>query len=325
MRYRKLGSSTLEVSVLGLGCSNFGRSVDEEGTGSVVAAALECGVTYFDTADCYGKHFSSRRDAGDEGTSETLLGRTLRAQGVDRSQVVIGTKFGAPRHDMGFGPEAGAKGSRAYIRRAVESSLRRLQTDYIDLYQIHFPDPETPIAETLAALSELRDEGKVRHFGNSNFSADQIRDAQRASAGAGSEGFVSAQYPWSLVDRGGEPDQIGVAHAEGLSVIAYFPLAQGLLTGKIRQGEDPPTGTRIAKARHLIDPSRVRTMEALRTWADAHDRSLLEVALGWLAAQPACAMVIPGASSAAQLRANAEAIGYEPTEQEQREIEDLAR
>jgi aryl-alcohol dehydrogenase-like predicted oxidoreductase len=233
MHYRSLGDSGLMVSVAGLGCNNFGRRVDLAGTRAVVDAAMDAGITMLDTADTY----------GDGGASEELLGEVLAGR---REQVVLATKFGHQGYDMGYGPAAGAKGGRAYIRRAIEASLRRLRTDYIDLYQLHTPDPVTPVAETLAALTELVTEGKVRYLGNSNFTGWQIADAAHVARAAGTAPFVSAQNHWSLLEREVEAEVLPAARHFGLGVLPYFPLANGLLTGKVRRGQAPPAGSRLA-------------------------------------------------------------------------------
>src|SRR5215471_14472484 len=221
MRYRALGNSGLAVSVVGLGCNNFGGRLDLAGTRAVVDAAIDCGITLLDTADTY----------GGGGRSEEFIGEVLAGR---RDKVVLATKFGHQSSDMGYGPAAGAKGGRGYIRRAVEQSLRRLRTDYIDLYQIHTPDPSTPIAETLDALDELVAEGKVRYLGHSNFAGWQIADAAHLAAIHGRTPFVSAQNHWSLLERDAEAEVVPAARHFGLGVLPYFPLANGLLTGKIR-------------------------------------------------------------------------------------------
>src|SRR5262250_849502 len=233
MRYRPLGDSGLMVSVTGLGCNNFGRRLDLDATRAVVNAALEAGITLLDTSDSY----------GNGGGSEELLGEVLARR---RDEVVLATKFGHQDFDMGYGPAAGAKGGRGYIRRAVERSLRRLRTDYLDLYQIHTPDPKTPVPETLAALGELVAEGKVRYLGNSNFSGWQIAEAACVAERGGDVPFVSAQNHWSLLERAAEAEVVPAARRFGLGVLPYFPLANGLLTGKIRRGQPPRDGTRLA-------------------------------------------------------------------------------
>ena len=235
MRYRPLGQSGLLVSVVGLGCNNFGSRLDVDGARAVVDAAIDAGITLFDTSDTY----------GGGGGSERALGEIL---GSRRDQVVLATKFGGVA-DMGYGPAAGAKGGRAYIRRAVTESLRRLRTDYIDLYQLHVPDPVTPVEETLAALHELVAEGKVRYIGHSNFSGWQLADAAHLAARHGHTPFISAQNHWSLLERQAEADVVPAARHFGLGVLPYFPLANGLLTGKVRRGQAVPEGTRLAEPR----------------------------------------------------------------------------
>src|SRR5215471_21322313 len=221
MRYRALGDSGLRVSVAGLGCNNFGRRLGLDATRAVVDAALDAGITLLDTSDTYGGAVRS----------EELLGEVL---GSRRDQIVLATKFGHQSADMGYGPAAGAKGGRAYIRRAVTESLRRLRTDYIDLYQLHTPDPVTPVEETIAALHELVAEGKVRYLGHSNFSGWQLADAAHLATMGGHAPFISAQNHWSLLERAAEADVVPAARHFGLGVLPYFPLANGLLTGKIR-------------------------------------------------------------------------------------------
>ncbi|HIW61426.1 MAG TPA: aldo/keto reductase [Candidatus Stackebrandtia excrementipullorum] len=309
MRYQPLGDSGLRVSVVGLGCNNFGRRVDAAGTKAVVDAAIENGVTLFDTAESYGN-----------GESETLLGQALTGR---RDQVVIATKFGHAANDMGYGPAAGSKGGRAYIRRAVEASLRRLGTDYIDLYQIHTPDPDTPIAETLAALTELVAEGKVRYLGHSNFTGWQIAQAAHVASEIGATPFVSAQNHWSFLERDVETEVVPAANEYGVGVLPYFPLAMGLLTGKIRRGTPPPEGTRLSGRSDYITEDKLDRVEALTTWAQEQGRSILDVAVGALAAQPGCASVIAGATKPEQVVANVKAGSWEPTDQQLAEIDEI--
>jgi aryl-alcohol dehydrogenase-like predicted oxidoreductase len=299
MRYRPLGNSGLLVSVTGLGCNNFGRRLDLARTRAVVDAAIDAGITLFDTADVYGN-----------GGSEELLGEVLAGR---RDQVVIATKFGSPGGDLGYGPAAGAKGGRAYIRRAVEHSLRRLRTSYLDLYQIHVPDPTTPVEETLTALTELIAEGKVRYAGHSNFAGWQIADAARVAKAAGTTAFISAQNHWSLLERGAEAEVVPAARHFGLGVLPYFPLANGLLTGKIMRGQAPQPGTRLASRPDYVTESKLDRMEALTAWAQQRSLTLLEVAIGGLAAQPGCASVIAGATSPEQVKANAAAGEWQPS------------
>jgi aryl-alcohol dehydrogenase-like predicted oxidoreductase len=309
MRYRTLGQSGLLVSVVGLGCNNFGGRVDRAGTREVVDAAIDMGVTLFDTADMYSM-----------GASEEFIGEALAGR---RDQVVLATKFGHRRADMGYGPAAGAKGGRAYIRRAVEGSLRRLRTDYIDLYQLHVPDPATPIAETLAALDELVREGKVRYIGNSNFAGWQIAEAAHVAEKTGVAPFVSAQNHWSLLERAVEAEVVPAARHYGLGVLPYFPLANGLLTGKVRRGRPVPEGTRLAARGAPIADEQLDRVEALIAWGERRGRGLLEVAIGALAAQPGCASVIAGATSATQVKSNTEAAEWVPTDDELAEIDEI--
>src|SRR6516162_6834351 len=301
MRYRTLGDSGLLVSVVGLGCNNFGGRVDVTGARDVVDAAIDVGVTLFDTAEMYGT----------DGGSELALGEVLAGR---RDKVVLATKFGHQRVDMGYGPAAGAKGGRNYIRLAVEKSLRRLRTDYIDLYQLHSPDPLTPIEETIAALDELVTEGKVRYIGHSNLSGWQLADAAHKSAARSP--FISAQNQWSLLDRGVEAEVVPAAVHFGLGVLPYFPLANGMLTGKVRRGSELPAGSRIATRSHLVTDERLETVEALIEWGAERGVSLLEIAIGGLAAQPGCASVIAGATSAEQIVANAAAGEWQPAREE---------
>ena len=303
MRYRTLGNSGLLVSAVGLGCNNFGGRIDLQRTRAVVDAAIDAGITLFDTADMY----------GEDGGSERALGEVLAGR---RDRVVLASKFGHQKADMGYGPAAGAKGGRGYIRIAVEKSLKRLRTDYLDLYQLHTPDPLTPIEETIAALGELVTEGKVRYIGHSNLSGWQLADAAHKSAAR--TPFISAQNQWSMLDRGAEADVVPAAVHFGLGVLPYYPLANGLLTGKVRRGAELPDGTRIATRSHLVTEERLDTVEALVEWGAERGVSLLEIAIGGLAAQPGCASVIAGATSAEQVRANAAAGEWEPT------AEDLA-
>ena len=310
MRYRPLGDCGLVVSVTGLGCNNFGRRLDLDATRAVVDTALEAGITLLDTADMY----------GNGGGSEELLGEVLAGR---RDEVVLATKFGHQQFDMGYGPTAGAKGGRAYIRRAVERSLRRLRTDYLDLYQIHTPDPVTPIAETLGALGELVTEGKVRYLGNSNFTGWQIADAAHLARAAGAVPFVSAQNHWSLLERGAEAEVVPAARHFGLGVLPYFPLANGLLTGKVRRGQEPPAGSRLASRPGYLTEAKLDRVEALISWAAGRGHTVLEVAIGALAAQPGCASVIAGATSPEQVKANAAAADWLPSAADLAELDQI--
>jgi len=302
------------VSVTGLGCNNFGGRLDLDGTRAVVDAAIDVGITLFDTAESY----------GGGGASERMLGEIL---GRRRDQVVLATKFGGRGPDMGYGPAAGARGSRAYIRRAVTESLRRLRTDYIDLYQIHNPDPETPVEETIAALHELVAEGKVRYLGHSNFSGWQLADAAHLAAAGGHPPFISAQNQWSLLQRRAEADVVPAARHFGVGVLPFSPLANGLLTGKIRRGQPVPPGTRLASGASYfagyVTDDRLDKVEALIAWAQEHGVTALEVAIGALAAQPGCSSVIAGAMTPEQVKANAAASDWIPAAAELAEIDQI--
>ena len=303
MRYRTLGDSGLLVSVVGLGCNNFGGRLDGARTRAVVDAAIDQGITLLDTADMYGR----------DGGSELALGAALKGR---RDQVVLATKFGHQAADMGYGPAAGAKGGRKYIRLAVEKSLARLQTDYIDLYQLHTPDPLTPVDETIAALGELVAEGKVRYLGHSNLSGWQLADAAHTALAGGRVPFISAQHHWSLLERGAEQEVVPAARHFGLGVLPYFPLANGLLTGKVRKGQEIPAGTRLTEPRRagFVTDAKLDKVEALIAWGQEQGVSILDVAIGGLAAQPACSSVIAGATSPEQVKANAAAGEWEPTQ-----------
>ena len=308
MRYRTLGDSGLLVSVVGLGCNNFGGRIGVQRTRAVVDAAIDVGITLFDTAEMYGK----------DGGSELALGEVL---GRRRDKVVLATKFGHQKVDMGYGPAAGAKGGRNYIRLAVEKSLRRLRTDYIDLYQLHTPDPSTPMAETLAALDELVAEGKVRYIGHSNLSGWQIADAAHLAGRDGRTPFVSAQNHWSLLERGAEAEVVPAARHFGLGVLPYFPLANGLLTGKVRRGQAVPQNSRLAHREGYVTDAKLAKVEALTGWAQDHGVAVLDVAVGALAAQPGCVSVIAGAMTPEQVKANVAAGEWVPSAAELAEID----
>ena len=307
MRYRHLGNSGLLVSVVGLGCNNFGSRLDLAGTRRVVDAAIDAGITLLDTADMYG-----------QSQSETFLGEVLKGR---RDQVVLATKFGHQSFDMEYPRAAGAKGGRSYIRYAVEKSLQRLQTDYLDLYQLHTPDPATPIAETVAALDDLVREGKVRYLGNSNFSGWQIAEAHYVARQLNATPFISAQNHWSLLVREAETEVVPAARHFGLGVLPYFPLANGLLTGKVRRATGIPADARLAGRAHWVTEDRLDKVETLITWAEKHGRSILEVGIAGLAAQPGCTSVISGAMSPEQVQANAAAGDWEPSAEELAEID----
>ena len=310
MRYRQLGDSGLAVSVVGLGCNNIGRKLDIEATRAVVDAAFDSGVTFFDVADIYG---------GYRGQSEDILGEVLAGR---RDEIVLATKFGMDMQGAN-GADWGARGSRRYVRRAVEASLRRLRTDYLDLYQYHEPDGVTPIEETLAALDELVVEGKVRYLGSSNLAAWQVVEAEYVARSSGGTRFVSAQNEYSLLRRDVETELVPAGDAYGVGVLPYFPLANGLLTGKYRRGEAPVAGSRLADRKpELHADAPWDLIEALAAFAEKRDLTLLHVAIGGLMAQPTVASVIAGATSADQVRANAEAGDWEPTEDDLAELDE---
>ena len=295
MRFKKLGKSGLSVSVVGIGCNNFGQRCDAGTTQNVVDAAVDAGINFFDTADIYGPR----------GLSEEYLGKALKQH--RREDLVIASKFAGL---MGKGE--GMRGaSRSYIMRAVEASLRRLDTDYIDLYQQHMPDADTPIDETLAALDDLVRAGKVRYLGNSNYQGWQIAHADWTARSAHLNRFVSAQNLYSLLDRNVEREVIPACAEFGLGMLPYFPLASGLLTGKYRRGEAPPQGTRLEawgeRGAAALSDSNFDAVERLGAFAATHGRSLLELAMSWLACQPNVTSVIAGATSVEQVTANAAA------------------
>lgn len=298
MRYRNLGKSGLRISVAGLGCNNFGGALDREAAARVVHAALDRGITFFDTAAAYGG-----------GASEEFLGAALKGR---RDEAVIATKFGG-LGDPALGAAAGAKGGRAYIRRAVDAALGRLGTDYIDLLQLHRPDPETPIAETLSALTDEVRAGRVRYIGCSGFAAWQLVDAAWAAEKLGIQGFVSALAEWSLLERGAEAELVPAARACGYGLLPAFPLASGLLTGKVAADGTAPAGSRLAGwAARFITAERLEKIERMRGWASDHDVGMVDMAIGWLAAQDPVGSVIAGASNEDQVRANAAAALWEP-------------
>ena len=298
------------VSVVGVGCNAFGARIDADQTKTVVDAAIEAGVTFFDTADAYA-----------DGASEELLGRAL---GSRREDVIVATKFGMGEHTA---EHFGAHGGRRYVRRAVEASLRRLGTDYIDLYQLHRPDPITPIEETLEAMSELVAEGKVRYLGSSNLSAWQVVDADWIAHSSGLQRFISAQNEYSLYNRAAEDELVPACERLGVGILPYFPLAYGLLTGKYRRDEAAPEGTRLARtdqAKRLAGADWDR-IEALQAFADARGITLLTLAIGGLLAQPAVGSVISGATRPEQVRANVEASTWQPSADDLAELAGLRR
>lgn len=303
MRMRRLGNSGLKVSEVGLGCNNFGMRIDAAQTQAVVDAALDAGINLFDTADIYG------------GTqSEVFLGQAL---GKRRHEVVLATKFGMEVR----GEAAKSGGSRRWIMQAVEDSLRRLGTDYIDLYQFHRPDPETPVEETLRALDDLVRQGKVRYLGNSNFAGWQVADADWIARTEGLNRFVSAQNEYSLLNRKSAFEVLPACERFGLGVLPYFPLASGLLSGKYRRGEAPPPDSRLAAwgGRGLTD-ANFDKVEALEGWAKARGHTLLDLAFAWLLGQPVVSSVIAGATRPEQVRANAAAAEWRLTAEEVAEV-----
>lgn len=311
MRIKSLGASGLKVSVVGLGCNNFGMRIDQAATDTVVAKALDLGITLFDTADIY----------GNKGGSETMLGQAL---GPRRKDIVLATKFGGP-----MGEDALMKGaSRRYIMNAVEASLKRLKTDYIDLYQVHFPDAETPIEETLAALDTLVRDGKVRYIGSSNFAGWQIAESWYIARGLGTAKFVSAQNHYNLLDRKIEQEVIPAAKAYGAGILPYFPLASGLLTGKYKRGADLPNDARLTvwgeRGKALLSDANFDLVEKLTAFAAARDHSLLDLAFGWLASQPQVASVIAGATKPEQVEVNVGAGAWELTAEEIAEVNKLS-
>jgi aryl-alcohol dehydrogenase-like predicted oxidoreductase len=304
MRTRQIGS--LEVSVVGLGCNNFGGRIDYDRSAEVVAAALDNGITFFDTADIYG------------GTkSEEFLGRAL---GRHRDEIVLATKFGMKIDD----DRHGAKPD--YVRRALEDSLRRLATDRIDLYILHAPDPDTPIADTLGALDDCVKSGTVREIGCSNFSAEQLRQAEEAVAAGGAR-FVSVQNEYSLLQRAPERDVLPECRRLGIAFVPYFPLASGLLTGKYKKGEPPPPGGRLSgmpPEHYAALDKRLEVADNLATWADKQGHTILELSVSWLLRHPEVASVIAGATTRAQVEANAAAGDWVLDEAQVADVDELA-
>jgi aryl-alcohol dehydrogenase-like predicted oxidoreductase len=308
METRRIGS--LEVTVVGIGCNNFGSRIDEQAADAVVHAALDNGINFFDTADIYGATHS-----------EEFLGRAL---GTRRDEAIVATKFG-----MRIDDDRPGGASASYIRRAAEDSLRRLGTDRIDLYQLHTPDDSVPIDETLGALDDLVRAGKVREIGCSNFSAAQIEDAARASSEHKTARFVSVQNEYSLLRRAPERGVLDACEKHDLAFIPYFPLASGVLTGKYRRGEAPPAGTRLAnfpaeRVGKALSDETFDIVERLTAWAGDHGHSLLDLAMAWLLAKPRVASVIAGATKPEQVVANAAAAQWRLSEAEVAEVDALA-
>jgi aryl-alcohol dehydrogenase-like predicted oxidoreductase len=313
MKFRSLGKSGLQVSEIGLGCNNFGMRLDLEGSRGVIHAALDAGITLFDTADVYGGH----------GASETMMGQIL---GERRKDIVLATKFGMQMD------KAGAKkgASRRYIMAAVEASLKRLQTDWIDLYQLHAPDPLTPMEETLGALDDLVRHGKVRYVGCSNVPAWQVVDAQWIARTRGLSHFVSCQDEYSLLVRKPEAELKPAAEAFGLGILPYFPLASGMLTGKFKKGAPMLEGTRLAAAKdsgyfdHFLTDAAYDKVAKLEEFAESRGHSLLELAVSWLLAQKVVSSVIAGATKPEQVQANVKAGDWVLTAEDLAEIDKIA-
>ena len=311
MRVKSLGHSGLKVSVVGLGCNNFGMRIDQDMTDKVVGKALDEGITLFDTADAY----------GNKGGSETMLGKAL---GARRKDIVLATKFGLP---MGEG-DLMKGASRRYIMNAVEASLKRIGTDYIDLYQVHFPDPETPIEETLRALDDLVTAGKVRYIGCSNFASWQVAESWYIAKELGANRFVSAQNHYNLLDRKIEAELVPAAKAYGASILPYFPLASGMLTGKYKRGVDLPNDGRLTvwgeRGKQILSDENFDMVEKLSAFAESRGHSLLDLAFGWLASQPHVASVIAGATKPEQIEANVAAGKWELTAEEMEEVNKIS-
>ena len=312
MTYRPLGDSGLMVSTVGIGCNAFGRRVDLDGVRDILDAAQDVGVTLLDTADVYGGH----------GASEELIGEALRGR---RDDFVVATKFGMDMQGAN-GDDRGARGSRAYVRRAVEASLRRLRVDHVDLYQYHEPDGVTPVEETLSALSDLVREGKVRYLGVSNVGGWQVADADWTARTGGFERFVSVQNRYSLLDRSVEEEVVPACEQFGLGVLPYFPLEYGLLTGKYRRGEVAPTGSRAAAmASPWLENADWDRIASLEKYAEQRGVTVLAVAIAGLAAQPAVGSVISGATRGDQVRTNAAALDWQPTQDDLVDLDEITR
>jgi len=310
MQKRTIPACGMAVSVVGIGCNNFGGRSDRETTKAVIHKALDLGITFFDTADVYPR--------GNSGASEALIGEFL---GDRRKDVVVATKFGLP-----FGGDMNKKGgSRGYIMKAVEDSLKRLRTDWIDLYQYHKPDPATPVEETLRALDDLIRQGKVRYVGCSNFAGWQIAEAEFISRELGANRFVSNQSEYSLLNRDVEPEVIPALNQYGLGFLPYFPLASGVLTGKYRPGQMKPTGTRLSNPGelqdHFLRDDFVALADQLRVFSEARGHTLLELAFSWLAAKPVIWSIIAGASSPAQLEQNVKSAHWALTRDDLAEVD----
>ena len=310
MEHRTLGPSGLSVSLVGLGCNNFGGRIDVDETRAVVDRALDLGINFFDTADVY----------GNRGGSEDCLGEVM---GDRRKDIILATKFAMPMSDN----PAMRGASRAYIVKACEASLRRLKTDWIDLYQVHQPDADAPPGETMSALDDLIKQGKVRHIGSSNYSADQLDEAQDAATGNGWAGFVSCQDHYSLLARDIDGDLLSAITRRDLGLLPYFPLASGFLTGKYTRANPPPKGTRMANmpklAERYMTEKNWDVVEALEAFAKKYGRSLLELAFAWLAARPNVSSVIAGATRPDQVSQNAAAVGWTLSATDMAEIDTI--
>lgn len=308
MEYRQLGNSGLTVSLVGIGCNNFGGRADATQSQIVIKKALDLGITLFDTADVY----------GGKGGSETILGDYL---GENRQNIVLATKFG---WDMS---ETDKGASRRYIMKAVHSSLKRLKTDYIDLYQLHKPDPKTPIAETLRAMNDLVKAGAVRYIGCSNLKSWQVVEAVYTAKELGLEGFISCQDEYSLVQRNAESELLPAMKAYGLGLLPYFPLASGLLSGKYKQGAPMPEGARLTKSQGLaneyLTDKNWAIVEKLTAFCAAHNHTILELAFSWLAANPVTSSIIAGATKPEQLEQNVAAVGWQLTSSELAEVQKI--
>jgi aryl-alcohol dehydrogenase-like predicted oxidoreductase len=317
MEYRSLGRSGLKVSAVGLGCNNFGMIIDQAKTNAVIDKAIDIGITLFDTADVYG---------GEQGKSEDMLGKAL---GARRKDVIIATKFGNP---MGKALSESGGASRGYIMNAVEASLKRLNTDYIDLYQIHKPDPQTPIEETMRALDDLVRQGKVRYIGHSNYSGWETAHMGWTAKALNLNPFVSAQNRLSLLSRDIEAELVPACLSQGVSILPFFPLESGLLTGKYKRGEKPVEGTRYAAwanrapgaVSRFFGDDKFAKAEQLQAIADASGCSLLEMAFGWLLAKPVVASVIAGATRPEQLDQNVAAAAWRPTAEVAAKIDEVS-
>ena len=298
------GANGLEVSLVGLGCNAFGRRVDEKGTHAVIDAAIDAGIDFFDTAETYG-----------DGNSELFIGTGLKGR---RDKIYLATKFGFGHSHV----EGKSKGSPENIRVAVDQSLKKLQTEWIDLYQQHRPDPDTPVSDTIGALEDLVAAGKIRYYGCSYYTGAEMQEAVDAAKKAGCTGFVTAQNAWNMLEREIEADLIPVCEANGIGLLPYYPIARGLLTGKYRRGADAPAGSRLAGDANLA-AADFDLLESLEAYATDHGYDLLTLAISWLAAQPSMSCIISGASRPEQMAANAGAARWKLTAENLKEIDGL--